>query len=464
MRAASVPVVLSSIVLSGWLGTAAAQDAGARPPQSSNPTGEQAPGSENLPPGVIPQPTPADPGLVTGIRPFVKAAWGGPRFSGMLDYTLSGYLYAGQGSNNQLAHDLNAQGTLAIVPQHFYLDGTAIYGRAIVNNALPSGAGTFFLNNNQANVARGTLSPWWTQDLGSIGTMTLRYTRGRVVYNRRGIPDQSSAVLTGIPNVTSNGVQFSLVSPKYGTWGWDFEYSDQRLSPDSGQGIDFAIAKAGISRQVNPSLRLLADAGKENQFLPDGTYHHLGAYFWDAGFEWATTRDEVKLLVGHRFYGRSGQFSWTHTAALLTATLSYVEQPTNLNQQLLGQNAGQIVVTPIGEQPLPSLVERRAYLMKRATASADYQMPRGTLNVTVYDESRRYFMLDNQREKVANASVSWLYDLGPFTTFTPTFGWERYRFLSQEVNYTRYLQLALVHQFNAGNFASLQLPTIPGTC
>src|SRR3546814_7822310 len=60
---------------------------------------------------------------------------------------------------------------------------------------------------------------------------------------------------------------------------------------------------------------------------------------WDVGFDWSNTRDNVKLLVGHRFYGRSYQFSWTHTAALLTTAMSYVEQPTDINQQLLGQRS-----------------------------------------------------------------------------------------------------------------------------
>src|SRR6185437_10060863 len=130
-------------------------------------------------------------------------------------------------------------------------------------------------------------------------------------YSDRGIPNESNNLLAGIPDVTSNSVQFSLVSPKYETWGWNFGYTQQTLQSDAGPSSQFAIAKAGISRQVNPSFRLLADAGKENRYLPDGTVNHLGVGFWDAGFQWAGTRDSFKLLLGHRFYGRSTQMSWT---------------------------------------------------------------------------------------------------------------------------------------------------------
>ncbi|MGH8182139.1 MAG: TIGR03016 family PEP-CTERM system-associated outer membrane protein [Rhodanobacteraceae bacterium] len=483
MRAFSAPVVLSSVVLAGWLGGAAAQDVPATPSGLMSASTQQGGNDENLPPGVIPQPSIANPGLVTGItlgelytdnlklagsgkpkesswisviQPFVKAAYSAPRFSGVVDYTLTGYLYAGQGSDSQLAQNLDAKGTVTLVPQHFFVDGAAAYGQQVINNQLPTGSGTFFLNNNHANVGMGTISPWWTQDLGRVGSIIVRYTRGRVVYNENGISGDNRNLLAGIPNITSDAVQFSLVSPNYGTWGWNFGYSQQRLQPDEGQSLQFARAQAGLTYQLNLDTRLLADAGKENRYLPDGSYKHLGAGFWDAGFQWANSRDSFKLLAGHRFYGRSAQLSWTHQAALLTTNVQYEEQPTDLNQQLLGQGAGQIVVTPGGNFFVPSLRERQIYLMKRASASATYQMPRGHLTLDLYDESRRYLTLDNAREKVANADLSWLFDLGPFTTFTPTVGWQRYLFMDGQTNYTRYFQLALVHQFNPNNFASLR--------
>lgn len=487
MRALSVPVVLSSMVLAGWVGGASAQDVNTTATRGSVLSSlQQTACAQNEQPavGIIPQPNPDCPGLVTGItlgelytdnlklagsgkpketgwisviQPFVKAAYSAPRFSGMVDYTLTGYVYAGKGSNNQLAQNLDAMGTAVLVPQHLFVDGTVAYGQQVINNEQPAGSGTFFLDNNHANVGMGTISPWWTQDLGRVGTVIVRYTRGRVVYNRNGISGDNRNLLAGIPNVTSDAVQLSLASPNYGTWGWNFGYSQQWLQPDFGPGLQFAVAKAGVSYQLNLDTRLLADVGKENRYLPDGTVNHLGASFWDAGVEWANLRDSFKLLVGHRFYGRSAQLSWTHQAALLTTTVSYDEQPTDLNQQLLGQNPGEIVVSPIGIIRIPSLRERQVYLMKRAAASATYQMPKSSLTLNLYDETRRYFTLDNAREKVANADLSWLFNLGPFTTLTPRIGWQRYQFMDGRIDYTHFLQLALVHQFNPNDFASLRL-------
>lgn len=484
MRALSTSIVLSSIILGSWLSGAAAQNVMDATNALSAAPRNPAPDSEGLQPGVIPQPTIESPGLVAGvtlgelytdnltlaatnkpkqsswitqIQPFIKWAGSTPRLSGMLDYSMTGYLYAGQSRSNQIAHDLNAQGTLTAIPQHLFLDGTVSYKRAIINNELPAGAGTFFLNNNRANIATGTLGPSWIQDLGKVGTMMLRYTLGRVLYNDHGISGRNASLLNGIPNITSKALQFNLASPKYETWGWNLAYSDQRIEPDFGRSIDYAMAKLGVSWQISNNTQLLADAGKENRFLPNGAVKKLGATTWDAGFNWSNTLDHFKLLFGHRFYGHSYELSWNHTAALLSTTLSYVEQPTDLNQQLLGQNSGGGIFLPGGGYYIPSLRERQVYLMKRATGSATYLMPSGSLRLTLYDERRTYITLDNRQEKVANANIDWLFNIGPFTTLTPTLGWQRYQFQDGQVLKNTYGQLALVHQFNPKDFGSVRL-------
>ncbi|MEO8960224.1 MAG: TIGR03016 family PEP-CTERM system-associated outer membrane protein [Rudaea sp.] len=393
---------------------------------------------------------------ITQVQPFLNSAYSSPRFQGLFDYMLTGYAYAGQSRYNQITQDLNAQGTLSVLPQHLFVDGTALYGSAVINNQLPSGSGTYFLTGNRANIARATVSPYWVQDLGNVGTAMLRYSYGRVLYNTKGISGQRGDQLAGIPDITSNAVQFTVVSPKYETWGWNAGYTEQRIDPDFGKGIEYAMAKVGTYLQISNNTRLLADAGKESNFLPDGTIDKLGASYWDAGFAWSNGRDSLKALVGHRFYGRSYNFSWSRNSALLTTAVSYKEQPTDINQQLLGQNPGQVISAPIGIPGLPSLRERQVYLMKRATASASYEMPTSRLHATFYDERRTYLLLGNAHERVANANVDWRFKIGALTTLTPTVAWQRYQFQDGQIRYNRYAQLALVHQWNPKNFASLR--------
>ena len=484
MRALATSAVLSSLVLGGCLSAATAQSVGAGAPGTLNLAQDEQASGGDVAVGVIPQPSMESPGMVMGVtvgelftdnltlaasgtpkksswitqvQPFFKWAHSSPRFSGVLDYRLSGYLYSGGSSSNQLAQDLKAHGIFTVIPQHVFVDGSLSYGQQVINNELPSGSGTFFLDNNRANVTTGSISPYWIQDLGKIGSMMLRYTLGRVMYDDHGISSQNPNLLNGLSDSTINGLQFNLASPQYQTWGWNLGYSDQHIKPDVGRSFDYAVAKLGTSWQVTNRTKLLADVGKESQFLADGTTRKLGASFWDVGFDWSDSRDHVKLLVGHRFYGRSYDFSWSRSAARLTTAVTYLEQPTDLNQQLLGQDPSQALAAPVGVSNLPSLRQRQVYLMRRGSASANYEMPKGHLQVTLYDERRTYFTLDNGRERVANVNVDWLYNLGPFTTLTPTLGWQRYKFLDGQIRYNRYAQVALVHQLNPKNFASLRV-------
>jgi hypothetical protein len=203
---------------------------------------------------------------------------------------------------------------------------------------------------------------------------------------------------------------------------------------------------------------LIADGGKENEFLPDGTVDKLGSTFWDAGFQWTTARNNVRLVVGHRFFGRSYQLSWTHQAALLTTNVSYVERPTTYNQQLLGLNVGSGGLPPINVRPeIPSLTEREPYLSKRFSASATYNMPKSNLSLRVYDELRTFFVESDRDERVVSADLSWSFNLGPFTTLTPSARWDRRRFRDGETDNNRTADLALVHQFNAKDSGSVRV-------
>jgi hypothetical protein len=488
MRALSASVVLSSIVLGGYLTGAKAQSFDLdNPPAVNSDLGEQTSDADSdvLAPGEIPQPSIEAPGLVTGVtlgqlytdnlrlgsggeetqggwitqvQPFVRGATQGPRFKGTVNYRLNGYLYEQPSGHQQLSQNLDANGTLTIVPQHFFLAGRARYGQQIINNQLPGGGGTFFLSGNRANVGSTTLSPYWVQDLGRAGTMMLRYTRGRVVYNRQGISGENPNALSGIPNVTFNAAQFNLKSPKYETWGWDLSYSEERLHPDSGSTLNFAVANVEGSYLVNDHLRLLAGGGKETKFQPDGSIDKLGSPFWQAGFQWSSVRDSLRFTAGHRFFGRSYQLSWTHRAALLTTNVSYIERPTSYNRQLLGLGFGGGGLPPIRtDTEIPSLTEREPYLSKRLSASATYAMPTGRLHLTVYDELRTFFVETDRNERALTADLGWVFDLGPSTTLTPRARWQHREFRDGQTNNNRTAELALVHQFNAKDSGSVRV-------
>lgn len=490
MRTRYVPLVLSSMILAALATPAMAQDvdpAAQTPPVGTNSQttdyGEQSTDPTDPPPGVVRQPTLEFPGVVTGItlgelytdnlrlagdnqpkksgwitvvEPFIKAAYSSQRLSGVFDAKLTGYLYAGDSSNNQLAQHLKTNGTLTVVQQHLFLDGAATYGRAIINHERPAGSGTFFLTNNRANVATLMLSPYWVQSLGRVGTMSLRYTRGRVMYNRSGISGTNDNQF-GMPDIRVYGLNFGIVSPKSQTWGWALTYAGKRIKSDRNLSLHFATAKAELSRSFGLHSRVLVDAGKENRYWPDGRVDTLGARFWDVGYSWNDPRNTFLLKGGHRFYGHSAKLDWMHEASRLTTHVAYEERPTDLNQQLIGGYSNLGIYAPGGVEGVPSLLEHRIYLMKRASASADYLMSNGLLSLKLYNETRDYFLRNTGHETVSDAHLSWRIDLGPLTMVTPTLGWRRYRFSDGKISYTRYIQLAATHEFNTRDSISLRL-------
>lgn len=486
MRAKQLSIAVTAIIMGAWLTTAAAQDAGAGA-GASNPLDSmpawQIQSYGNLPQGVVTQPQPWNPGVVFGVsvgelytdnlglsysgqprqtdwitvvQPFVRAARSGPRFSGVVNYMLTGYAYADHSDNNRVSQNLDATGRLTLVPQHLFLDGFAKYDHENVDNFVPPGYGTFFINTNRTNVGVGQLSPFWQQDLGAAGLMTLRYSLGRVVYD--GGNDSTSASYS-LPNVTSNGVQFKLTQPLDAKLGWNINYAWQSLSPSFGPDVRLQAATAGVWYRVNQTLRFLGDLGRENNYRADGSAESLGATRWDIGLQWQSPTNAVLLKLGHRFFGPSSEFSWTHTAARLSTVLRYEQRPTDINAELLSQNLGPGTVYPVNiNQPYPSLTARGPglYILRRGSFGLNYELPNSKLSFSAYSETRDYFVPDGGPERVEQANIAWMFQLGARTTLTPSIEWQKFKYTGGLESNPRTEQLVLMHQFTPHDYATFR--------
>lgn len=395
---------------------------------------------------------------VTEVQPFVAAAIHRPRLVGTFNFALTGYQFSGASRHQHLAQSLDARAMLTVLPDHLFIDGAGSYGRTVADDRLPRGPGTLFFDENQLNVGTLSLSPYWVQDLHRAGTLTVRYTRGRVVYNGRGLPDIQANLLQGIRNATGDGAQVSLVSPEYQRWGWNLAYTNQRIVQDGQPGVRFAMAKAGISALVAEHLRLLLEAGKESQFAADGTVQQLGAPFWDAGFNWVTPRNDFKATAGHRFYGQSYALAWTHQAARVTTHVNYDEEPTTYDRTLLAMQTGIGTSLPVDYgQYRSALAGELPYLSRRWLASASYAMPRSELGVTLYDELRTYFVDRSNNQRIEDAGIAWSFHLGARGTLTPALHWQRYVYADRPALTYRYAEAAYVYQLNTRNFGSVQV-------
>lgn len=379
-----------------------------------------------------------DDEFITEIQPGFKLNYVAPQLTGNIDYNLQGLIYAEHSGENHVYNQLDANATLAAVPNFFYIDGTTIYDQQIINPEEPAGSSNIFgVNNNRTNVSATTLSPYLMHDFGPVGIATLRYAYGRTMYSGRNIPDANS-----------NTVLFSLArQPQYGDLTYNISYLHQRLDPDRGRDVSFEQAQLGLQYQVGGHTQLLANVGKENTFRRDGTVDELGSTFWSAGFRLAYPLNDFKVLVGHRFYGRSYDLEWRHEAARATTHLEYTETPTDFNRMLLNRSRRGLVNSQLPEAVLPSLLDRHIFILKRVAATATYHFSRSDLTVNLYDERREYVTL-TRHARAQGGHIDWRFNLGLRDAFTPSFGYRRYRFRDGQTNYTTRGQLDWTHNLS----------------
>lgn len=379
-----------------------------------------------------------DDDFITEIRPGFKLNYVAPRLVGNIDYNLQGLIYADHGGQNHVYNQLDANATLAAVPDLLYIDGKTIYDQQIVNPEEPAGTSNIFgVNGNRTNVSATTLSPYLMHDFGSVGIATLRYAYGRAIYSGGRIPD-----------TTSNSVIFSLVrQPQYGDLTYNISYLDQQLNPDTGRNVSFKQAQLGLQYQVTGHLQLVGNVGKENNFLPNGTIDELGATFWSAGFRLAYPLNDFTVLFGHRFFGRSYNLEWHHEAADFTTDVSYQETPTDYNRLLLSRNPRGLVNSPLPEVVLPSLLNRRIFIQKRVAAAATYHFSYSELSLRLYDE-RREFVTLSSNSRVQGGNIDWRFNISLRDSFTPSFSYRRYRFRDGQINYTTRAQLDWTHDLS----------------
>lgn len=384
--------------------------------------------------------------FITEIEPGFNLKYQAPQLIGNIDYQLQGLLYANHGGQNDVYNELNANATLAVVPDLFYVDGMTMYDQQVINPERPAGRSNLFGGMNRTNVSSSTISPYFKHDFGSIGIATLRYAYGRAIYTE-----------SNIPNASSNTLSFLLArQPQYGDLTYDLSYSHQRIDRDFGRDFSFEQARLGLQYQVSGFTQLLVNVGKENDYHPDGSFDRLGATFWSAGFRVKSQINEFKALVGHRFFGRSWELEWQHNGADFHTDLSYEEQPTDFNRLLLSRGSQALINSPLPEVQLPSLREQRIFVLKRAAASVRYDMARSQIQLRLYDERRDFINLANN-ERVQGGGIDWNFQLGLRDSFIPTFDYERYEFTDGRINHTTRSQVDWRHRLSQSMTLDLAL-------
>lgn len=362
--------------------------------------------------------------FVTEIEPGLKLRYSAPRLQATVDYRLQGLVYAEHSDMNHAYNQLNANATLEAIEDWFFIAGRTIYDHQVIDPEETGGRSNLFGSSNRTGISATTISPYIQHSLGSIGVATLRYGYGRIFYS------------SDIPDVTSNTYSFLLArQPQYGPLTYDLFYLNQKIDPDRGRDLSFKRARLGLQYHVSARTSLVANVGKENRFLPNGTIDELGSTFWNAGARWHSEQDQLEILYGHRFFGATYQFSWRHDGADVHTDVSYREEPTNYNRMLLGRRPSTAIQSPVFSYPrLPSLRDRRIFVLKRAALDVAFDLSDSQIRVRLYNEHREYVELA-ETDHVQGGRLSWEFALGSRDSLVPSYSYRRYEFRDGQINY-----------------------------
>jgi hypothetical protein len=288
-------------------------------------------------------------------------------------------------------HDLFQDGNLfsetKVVPEWLLLDIAGARTQGLVNPTVPADLDYLFPTGNIANYTYGTVRP--------ILRHTFRLVRAEVSYARSLTNDQQVGAVNPLDlksDERDTAVNLASVDPG-ALITWAAEYQDQAVHYESPFVEVYRYERAGaeVGGLVTQSIRLLARGGKESDPRDGFGVGGLGSAYWAGGFDWSPDKqNELRLLVGRRFYGNWFDGLWRRQSRLLTVLVTYVEEPTTQDALTL---QGLLVATPppaIPGTPIFTLLTPAVFLDKHLNATAVITGRLTQIGVSVASDQRTY--------------------------------------------------------------------------
>jgi hypothetical protein len=268
------------------------------------------------------------------LAPGFYAAYRSARARGAIDYSLIGRGWE-DSEYNDVSQRLAANGDYAIVPDLLFIQGSASYDDAIVDQTQGANYGGYgiFDRTNITEYATASVNPYLQRRIRDF-QLDVSYTYGRVWYLED--TEESSLFLYNQDSTDQSAtVSFGTAEEdRLLTMNAFYEWQASEYEQSSDYNYDRAGAELGF--RVVESLRLLADGGAESDLDESTQDGGLDSGYWHVGLLWTPdSRTRVEGRYGDRFFGNSWMFSLSRQVRFLTFGASYSEDPTvetrNLN-------------------------------------------------------------------------------------------------------------------------------------
>jgi uncharacterized protein (PEP-CTERM system associated) len=242
-----------------------------------------------------------EPDLITTASAGVQVRKATGRVRGALDYSLSGVVYARDADENNFQNALRAFATAEVVEDRAFVDARASVSRQLISVFGTQLADNRLGNDNQAEVATFSISPYVRGNLaGLVGyEARLSHAASRSDSSRNADSNTSLASLQ-----LNGGNQRRLLS-------WTATAARQSYDFSGGREVESDTLRAVLSLAINPQLSVSAIGGREsNDFTSLDKESRSIAGF---GLTWLPTqRTRLAAERERRFFGNSHSVQFQH--------------------------------------------------------------------------------------------------------------------------------------------------------
>ena len=267
--------------------------------------------------------------LITQITPAIRVDGSGARFKASLSYAPSAIFYAHHSSEDRVANNLQAFGTLEAAEKFLFVDvnGNISQGSISPLGAQPADITT--ISPNRVEARTYGVSPYVRGQAGSAFSYELR--------NRNTWTSTNSNALANVHATQWAGHATSPVS----RFGWALEYDQSQISYTNLDRPDYSskLYRGRLYFQPDVDLRLSASAGREENNY--ALQRQQSYYIRGVGALWKPgPRTTAELETEHRYFGPSRLARLEHRTRLTAWTLAYSRNGSNYQQELLRLPAG----------------------------------------------------------------------------------------------------------------------------
>jgi len=344
---------------------------------------------------------------VVVLRPGFTYTQDSSKLSADVAYRMDAYRYQERG-NSEIYHVLDADLSLAMVPDRLFLDFGGSRSQAIID---PEGTISFdnlAITNNRVNRDDLSVGPSFQVPVGDNVLVNGDLRRTFVRYANQ------LATVGALKDYESDAAGLSVDNYRKGvgiSWAARYVHQNVDYSEPLVSSYRYQQAYAELGYWVSEGTRLFVAAGKESPW-DRPLDSSLSDSFWEAGVvRQAGERFRAELALGDRSFGSSWRGKLDYNFNRGNTTLSYNETPTtSANDRFSGGS----LLDP--EQPNDYLFRAGSaerYISKRLQWSLNLKWERYDVSVALFDEARddrtqvNGAPLANERQSGANFSAAW---------------------------------------------------------